>query len=370
MTITSIHGRRASTRSAARRSGDAPQLKSPLAVPGSGSTSAGGSSADGTAAVVQPVPLDDRESTIAEFEGYLRTVNNRDGRPYEEKTIVVYLGPVKNLDAWMTANGIEGDFTEADAVTLNRYFREYYLEHGQGGTHTLQRNLLQLFNFLEKERDYPNPYTGERLNRYAAVKGRPKTLSGDFVDELLEVTGGGKARDFETARDHAIIRILRSEGIRRSELLGMVMSTLPADVIKNPTFRLVPLKGARAIGEGRLITLAPSTSRALAMYLRARRSHPLADSDAVWLGTRGRGRLGTTGLRLMLVRRAEQAGYSGVTPHQFRHTFSDAWLKSGGSEGDLMRLNGWKSRQMVDRYADDVANQRALDAKRRKGDII
>jgi hypothetical protein len=34
-----------------------------------------------------------------------------------------------------------------------------------------------------------------------------------------------------------------------------------------------------------------------------------------------------------------------------------------------MRLNGWRSRQMVDRYADDVANQRALDAKRRRGDL-
>jgi integrase len=31
----------------------------------------------------------------------------------------------------------------------------------------------------------------------------------------------------------------------------------------------------------------------------------------------------------MLIRRAEQAGYGGVTPHQFRHTFSDAWLRSG-----------------------------------------
>jgi integrase/recombinase XerD len=158
---------------------------------------------------------------------------------------------------------------------------------------------------------------------------------------------GGKARDFETARDHAIICILRSEGIRRMELLGMVMHALPADVIQNPTFRLVPLKGARAVGEGRLVMLAPATARAFAMYLRARRHHPLADSDWVWLGTRGRGKLQGTGIRRILIRRAEQARYAGVTPHQFRHTFSDAWLKSGGSEGDLMRLNGWKSQNQT-----------------------
>jgi hypothetical protein len=37
---------------------------------------------------------------------------------------------------------------------LNRYFREYHLKHGQGGTHTLQRNLIQMCNFLERERDF------------------------------------------------------------------------------------------------------------------------------------------------------------------------------------------------------------------------
>jgi site-specific recombinase XerD len=100
----------------------------------------------------------------------------------------------------------------ADTATLNRYFREYYLEHGQGGTHTLQRNLIQLFNFLQRERDHPSPYT-DALNRYAEVKGRPKTLGAEFVDDLLEVTGSDRSRDFETARDHALIRILRSEGI-------------------------------------------------------------------------------------------------------------------------------------------------------------
>ena len=35
-----------------------------------------------------------------------------------------------------------------------------------------------------------------------------------------------------------------------------------------------------------------------------------------------------------------------------------------------MRLNGWKSQAMVDRYTDDVASQRALEAKRREGDTF
>jgi integrase/recombinase XerD len=304
-------------------------LKSPLAVAGGYASLASAPAPDAGKVGPAGPELTEREATIAEFEDYLRTVNNRDGRPYEERSISAYLAPARNLDTWLTANGVRGDFTVADTTLLNRYFREYYLARGQGGTHTLQRNLIQLFSFLARERGNPTPYT-DALNRYAEVKGRPKTLGSEFVDDLLEVTGGGRARDFETARDHAIIRILRSEGIRRAELLGMVMHTLPADVIKNPLIRLVPLKGARAAGEGRLISLAPASARALAIYLRARRHHKLADSDWLWLGTRNRGRLQITGLRMILVRRVEQAGYMGVTPHQFRHTFSDDWQMDPG----------------------------------------
>jgi hypothetical protein len=169
-------------------------LKSPLAVP------AGHAGPRYIAPDESPaprgVPLTDREATLAEFEDYLRTTNNRDGRPYEDRTIEAYLGPAKNLDKWLTANKVDGDFTVADTALLNKYFREYYRRHRQGGTHTLQRNLIQLFNFLARERSHPSPYT-DRLNWYAEVKGHPKTLGAQFVEDLLEVTGSGRARDFE-----------------------------------------------------------------------------------------------------------------------------------------------------------------------------
>jgi integrase len=52
-----------------------------------------------------------------------------------------------------------------------------------------------------------------------------------------------------------------------------------------------------------------------------------------------------------------------------RHTFANDWLDKGGSEGDLMRLMGWSSRSMLDRYGADMAERRAIDAKRRMGEM-
>jgi hypothetical protein len=36
--------------------------------------------------------------------------------------------------------------------------------------------------------------------------------------------------------------------------------------------------------------------------------------------------------------------------HAFRHTYAHRWLSSGGSEGHLLQLAGWPSRQMLSRY--------------------
>ena len=54
-----------------------------------------------------------RDASIADFCDYLRTTNNRNGRPYEEATVENYVYAARALGRWMSAEGIDRDFTVA-----------------------------------------------------------------------------------------------------------------------------------------------------------------------------------------------------------------------------------------------------------------
>jgi len=96
--------------------------------------------------------------------------------------------------------------------------------------------------------------------------------------------------------------------------------------------------------------------------VRARHLH--GQLEALWLGQRGA--LTIFGIRELLERRGEQAGIRGLHPHRFRRT-----LRTGGCawaamrEADLLRIAGWRSREMLQRYGASAADARARDAHRR-----
>ncbi|MEV5868455.1 tyrosine-type recombinase/integrase [Streptomyces tendae] len=310
---------------------------------------------------------DTRAALLSEYSIHLRTVTNKHGRPYQDKTVRTYTEAVRAVGAWMSLEGLAGDYTSLDTDTLNKFFRDYHDSHNRGGTNAVQRNLRTFFSWLEDEFDVPNPYRDKRLQRYTApTGGKPKTLSPEFVTDLLKVTGNGhpRVREFEKVRDHAMIRVL-TEGLRAEELLSLRLGDLH---LSQGLLQVVPLKDARAAGEGRVIPLQPKTIIALTRYMRARERHKLSSGEWLWLGSRNRGHLTYSGLYRMVNRRAKDAGYASVSPHQFRHTFANDLLSAGVAEGDVMQVAGWKSRSMVDRYASDMATSRAVKAVKRMGD--
>lgn len=270
---------------------------------------------------------------------------------------LTYARGLRSLRAWLAERHPDVDPLEIDRDHF-RGWVAHMLEHNARETARSYTGAAKLFFawLVEEGEIDTDPTRGVGRPR----PGEPATavLSGD---ELRRLLAGCSGQEYVERRDRAILLMFADTGVRLAELTGLDL----ADVDVREKVAFVTGKGTKRSGpRSRAVPFGTVTARALDRYLRVRARQPWAEDAALWLGSRGNRRLSVEGVKRMVARRGELAGIKGLHPHSFRHTWAHELRAAGGSEGDLMILGGWRSRQQIDRYGASAASERARDAYR------
>lgn len=291
--------------------------------------------------------MDIGEANGALLESWELSLHNK--RP---RTVVLYLTEARRFAGWLAEHDRAGGGDLA-AVTKRDVEAWIGAMRSAGRAQATIRSrwiaLRNLYGWATEEGEVEeNPVARVKVDR--PNPPAPNVVTEEDIGALLKACEGS---DFYSRRDTAMIRLLLATGLRVSEFVALELADLD---LRNRVAIVRDGKG----GHARLVKFDPGTAAALDRYKRVRARHRHAALPQLWIGFRGR--MTRKGVPESIAKRAKQAGVDHVHPHQLRHTWADRWLAAGGTEGDLMRLGGWQSADIMRRYGESRAVDRALSA--------
>jgi integrase/recombinase XerD len=211
--------------------------------------------------------------------------------------------------------------------------------------------IKSFFGFLVKSGELRSD-PSELLSSPRVEKYVPKSMSEHQIQLLLRAPSAENTA--ESLRDHAMLHVLYSSGMRVSELVSLDVDDF------DPEAGTVCCTGKQ--NRRRHVDLSPEAIIALRQYLAAAR--PLIarspDEAALFLNHRG-SRLTRQGFWLILKGYASEVGISEITPHTLRHSFATHQITRGRDLGDVQRILGHVSISTTQVYQRIVDGQEAVN---------
>jgi site-specific recombinase XerD len=272
-------------------------------------------------------------------------------------TVANYEINLRLFREWLAANGFPTDVAEIGRDHVRRYI-EYSVSTRKGSTaHNRFRQLRTFFRWLEDEGEIEQ----SPMRNVTPPKYQDAPVKVVTPEEMHKLLGACKGNSFKDRRATAILRLLYDTGLRRAEIAALLVEDVDLDNA------LVTVRRGKG-GRSRIVPFGSACALALDRYLRARSRHKAADNPQLWLGMAGP--MTYAGIEELVRKLGRSVGLERLHCHMFRHSFADAHLANGGSEGDLMRLCGWHDRTMLDRYGASRAEERARLAYNSPGDRL
>lgn len=257
-----------------------------------------------------------------EFEQHLRSE-----RRLSSHTVESYCRDLNKLIDWCHQQNLHHP-DQLDSQHIRQCMASLH-RTGLGGR-SIQRWLSSLrtfFNYGLKHRWVKfNPASG--ISAPKSPKKLPKTLDVDQVNQFVSLSGDS----WIECRDHAIVELLYSSGLRLSELTELNLT----DIDLRDAIITVTGKGNKT----RQLPVGRHAINALKTWLKSRREVAAADQTALFLSQRGN-RISPRSIQDRLKQISIKQGMPGkVHPHMLRHSFASHLLESSGDLRAVQELLG------------------------------
>jgi integrase/recombinase XerC len=282
------------------------------------------------------------ENHIADFQIYLEVQRN-----VSKHTLKAYIADVEEFNSFLRESDI---IKKSDALinvepeTIRTYLSHLYRKKVKKVT--VNRKIYSLRSFykylLRAGKIKNNP--AEMVQTAKTEKYIPTFLS---VDEMFQLLGDQGDNSVSGLRDHAMLELFYSSGLRLSELAGLNVTDLD--------FRqaLVKLRGKGK--KERIVPVGQKALQAIDEYIKKttevrKECDDNLFNNPLFLNARGKRITARSIARIVDAMTVKSGIGRKISPHALRHTFATHLLNAGADLRSIQELLGHESLSTTQKY--------------------